>query len=356
MKALRFLVLVVLLHAQSISAATVRLITIGPGDAFWSAFGHTAIAIDNDVYAFGYFSFDEDTFSSFVSNNMFYDAGLSDLDQEIRWAQQQNRDFSSIELNLTAAETQQIADYLNWHLQPENQSYQYDYFLNNCSTKVRDTLNTVWNQTLQQQSEKVGEGLAESTYFAQTFPAKHQGLMNFGLALGYGWSAYTTKNSWQLMALPVYFEQYMLTAFNQHSSDRVLIFKAESTPAISSFFQSHWFMLSYVLLWSGLLVFKRSQVFMAQVWYVWHGMIGSVLLALWLLTPHLAMDWNFNVLLLSPLGLLVVKYRFLLPVVAVGWAVWLLLAVYLGAWYLMPLLIPSVLAHQSAERWLVKAR
>ena len=42
---------------QFAEAKNIRLITIGPGDEFWSVFGHTAIAIDDDVYGFGYFSF-----------------------------------------------------------------------------------------------------------------------------------------------------------------------------------------------------------------------------------------------------------------------------------------------------------
>ena len=125
-------VLLFLLCCQTSSATSVRLITIGPGDAFWSAFGHTAIAIDDAVYGFGYFSFDDDLVSSFIRNQMEYDIGISDFNHEIYLAQQQNRDFSVIELNLSAADSKQLIDYLQWHILPENQSYSYDYFLNNC--------------------------------------------------------------------------------------------------------------------------------------------------------------------------------------------------------------------------------
>jgi len=114
---------------------------------------------------------------------MQYDLGVSDLQYEIRLAQQQNRDFSTIELNLTTAEIKQIADYLQWHMLPENQSYGYDYFLNNCSTKVRDILDSALNQRLGQYSQSMIEEKA-SNYIEQTFPAKNQGVMNFGLALG----------------------------------------------------------------------------------------------------------------------------------------------------------------------------
>ncbi len=336
--------LIILLCCQISSATSVRLITIGPGDAFWSAFGHTAIAIDDVVYGFGYFSFDDDIVSSFIRNRMQYDIGVSDFSYEIRLAQQQNRDFSVIELNFSAADSKQLSDYLQWYMLPENQSYSYDYFLNNCSTKVRDLLELAFGEAFKQRAQLIVEGNLPNSYIDQTFPAKHQGLMNFGLALGYGWPAYTARNAWELMAFPVYFEQYLINEYSGELSPRQLIFQAKASNPVTSFLLSHWLLILYVSMWSLLLAFKSSQQFMAKTWFVWHGLIGLMLLALWLLTPHMVADWNFNVLLMMPLGLLITKYNRLIPVVALGWVCWFLVAIYLKAWYLIPLLLPAFMA------------
>ena len=316
------------------------MVTIGPGDAFWSAFGHTAIAIDDAIYGFGYFSFDDDIIGSFIGNRMQYDLGVSDFNYEIQLAQQQNRDFTTIELDLSVGEVKQITDYLRWHMLPENQSYGYDYFLNNCSTKVRDILNDALNQSLKNQYfTSVGE--LNSSYFDQTFPAKHQGLMNFGLALGYGWPAYTARNSWELMAFPMFLEQLMMT---DSSLSREMIFQAAEDHPILSLILTHWFVVLYVLLWSFLLLFRASQRLSSKIWFIWHGIIGVILLFLWLLTPHTVANWNFNVLLMMPLGLLLAKFKSLMPLIVLSWFCWLIVALYLQAWYLIPLLFPALLA------------
>lgn len=334
-----------------------KLISIGPGDAFWSAFGHSAIAVDDVVYGFGYFSFDEVNAASFLANQMDYDLGVSDFDYEIYLAQLQNRDFSVIELNLSASEIEQISGYLKWHSLPENQSYPYDYFLNNCSTKVRDVINTVWHQQLKQRAQSDSLKHQNNSYIGQTFPAKHQGLMNFGLVLGYGWPAYIQRNAWELMAFPVYFEQYLLQNFSQDLQPRQLLFEAQQTHPLESFVLTHWVLLSYLLLWCLFLIFKATQKLAAKAWFIWHGLLGLVMLWLWLMTPHIALDWNFNVLLMTPLGWLLLKYPRLkvIGLVTLGWLLWLLLAIYLQAWYLMPLLIPAlmslkILTNQASDR------
>ena len=334
----------------SSSATSVKLISIGPGDAFWSAFGHTAIAIDDVVYGFGYFSFDEVTVESFLTNQMNYDLGISEFNYELYLAQQQNRDFSVVELNLSTHEVEQISDYLQWHSQPENQSYPYDYFWNNCSTKVRDVINMAWHQNLKKRAQTDIQSSQNSSYILATFPAKHQGLMNFGLALGYGWPAYNQRNAWELMAFPMFLESYLIENFSQQLQTRQVLYKAEQTSPLKSFFLSHWMLLIYVLIWYLLLIFKMTQKMAAKTWFIWHGLLGFVMLFLWFFTPHLVFGWNFNVLLMTPLGWLLIKYSRLRVAVALSWLLWLLIALYLSAWYLMPLLIPAAMALKVQSR------
>src|SRR5690554_5165416 len=133
---------------------TVRLITIGPGEAFWSVYGHTALAIDDRVYAFGYFDFDEDNlFKAFVLNDMNYAMGVSTLSDELYWAEHSQRQFTEQTLQLSAASIQQLQQQLVHHYLPENRRYQYDYFSNNCATKVRDFLNQATDGELYQRAQ-----------------------------------------------------------------------------------------------------------------------------------------------------------------------------------------------------------
>lgn len=319
-----------------------RFITIGPGDAFWSAFGHSAIAIDDVVYGFGYFSFDDDIIQSFISNQMQYDLGISDLNQEALLAEQQNRTFSVIELNLTVLQARVMEDYLKWHYKPENQTYTYDYFLNNCSTKIRDLLDFTWSGELESSNNQ----LTSSNYFKQTFPAKNQGLMNIGLAMAYGGPAYTARSHWELMALPVYFENQIIKFDPSLVMPRQLIYSAHADSPFIGFLKTHWTLITYFLIWTWVLLLPMTQQLAAKIWFVMHGLIGVLLLGFWLLTPHQMIDWNFNVLLFNPLGLLFLRHGTIPLLILLGWVLWLLLALYLQAWYLIPLLIPALLAYK----------
>ncbi len=334
------LVWLLLFGSFVVNAKKVRLITIGPGHAFWSAFGHTAIAIENDVYGFGYFSFEDDVITEFISNRMQYELGVSDINRELFLAEQQNRDFSMVQLNLSSTQVKQVEDYLKWHNQPENQAYHYDYFLNNCSTKVRDILNNAW----QDQLGAVSQIPANSSYFEQTFPAKQQGLMNFGLAIGYGWSAYQERSAWELMAFPVFFEQQLLNLMPEQIDSHELLFESTANGLFASFISTHWTVVSYVLLWSLMMLFPKVQMRATKFWFIWHGIIGLLLLGLWLLTPHQAMALNFNVLLFTPLGFLVNRGKLIKPMILCSYVLWFVLAWYLGAWYLMFLLFPAIMA------------
>ncbi len=332
--------LLLLLLSQA-HASTVRLITIGPGDDFWSAFGHTAIAIDDEVYGFGYFSFDDDLVGSFLRNQMQYDLGVSDLAYEARLAAQQNRTFSMLELQLEPAVKQQLIAYLKWHNLPENQTYPYDYFLQNCATKVRDLINQASVGHLQQATQTQ----LQSSYLDATFPAPQQGLMNLGLAIGYGWSAYTKRSAWELMAFPVTLEQQVLQQLpGLVTSSPEVIYQAQPTPAWVAFWRSHWALITYVCLWTALLLWRRSRRTTAKGLLLLHSLIGWVLLALWLMTPHAVADHNFNVLLFMPLGFLLLKWAALKWLLYVCLLLWLTFALWLGAWYLLPLLLPVMLA------------
>lgn len=326
-------------------AQQVRLITIGPGEEFWSVYGHTAIAIDEDVYGFGYFSFDLETVKAFVHNEMMYELGLSSMAHEDHLARRQNRDFSVIKLDLQPAQAAAIAQYLRWHYRPENQTYRYDYFLQNCATKIRDLLILAWPQTWEQGSQQV----TESSYFDYTFPARHQGLMNFGLAVGYGPSAYVSRSDWELMAFPVHLEQHLLQLSLDQVGERQLWFEAQHEYDLAYYWRTHWALLLWWVIWTGLLWSPRWR-WPAKLWFGLHGLIGCVLLAGWWFTPHQVMAWNANILLFTPLGWFIAGRPRLRWLVTLGWLLWLLISVWLGAWYLMPLLLPAMLAWRNLTR------
>ncbi len=335
------LVFICFLWVNNVLAKDIKLITIGAGDEFWSAFGHTALSVDNQVYGFGYFSFeDENLIQSFISNQMLYDLGVSDLSREIELAEWQNRTFIIQDLSLSATEKAEIVKYLYWHNLPENQSYQYDYFLNNCSTKIRDIINSAWDGLLKSTHDSGSNG----SYFEQTFPAKHQSLMNLGLALAYGWSAYTPRTDWELMAFPAYLQAKITEMAPVKDTNPKVIYEEVKEGRVIYEFKTHWLLVLIFLMFFALLFFNSTRRAAQISLWIMQSTIGCVLLILWLFSGHDVIAWNFNVLLFVPWAVLIVKFKKLQWLMLACYMAWLVLAVMLAAWYLIPFWVLHTMA------------
>ncbi|MCB1581882.1 MAG: DUF4105 domain-containing protein [Xanthomonadales bacterium] len=310
------------------------MITIGPGNAFWSAFGHTALAINDRVYGFGYFSFeDEGLLQAFINNQMYYDIGISDFSDELAMAEWQNRTFTVQNLDFSAEQVQQIEDYLEWHSLPENQSYRYDYFINNCATKIRDIVDNAWEGRLKAEYSK----LTQDSYFTQTFPAKNQALMNFGIVLGYGWPAYENRTAWELMAFPVFFQEKLTAMSSDLVTSTTTVFQSDYKNSIYSWMNSHWFLWCYVVVLFLSLSFKKSRKLGSGFIYASQVILGALILYFWFFSGYDITKWNFNVLLFSPLTLLLLfsnQFKWLLMASYLGWVV---VAIMLQAWYFFPI-------------------
>lgn len=135
------------LFAMDGSKMTVSLITCSPDEDVYSLYGHTAIRCrDNEgefdyVFNYGVFSFEQPYFIlRFVLGSCDY------MVQPIPWNffvhEYESRGRRVIEqvLNLTESEAYRITIQLINESRPENCNYRYDFFRNNCTTKVRDVI------------------------------------------------------------------------------------------------------------------------------------------------------------------------------------------------------------------------
>lgn len=134
----------------------VSLVTYGVGAIYWEHFGHDAIRIRDRVsgesgdFNYGVFDFEDSAFLwNFARGHMRYmiDAGSSDINQQDYI--DAGRSVVEQQLALSAAQASSLRDFLIWNLRPENLSYDYDYLTRNCSTRIRDALNSALGGALQ---------------------------------------------------------------------------------------------------------------------------------------------------------------------------------------------------------------
>ena len=144
--------------------AEVSIVTAGPGNEFYEAFGHSAIRIKDPVlrldliYNYGMFDFNAPNFElNFTKGNLIYSMGrynfrdfLAGYKRDKRWVKQQV-------LNLTQEERQSFFIYLENNALPENKNYNYDPYFDNCATKLRDITTAILGDKVVLSNKNINE-------------------------------------------------------------------------------------------------------------------------------------------------------------------------------------------------------
>ncbi len=144
----------------------VSIITMGPGDEAWEKFGHIALRIEDpnqhysDVaFNWGMFDFNQKNFYfNFMQGRMIYSTvaqnGKPMLDEYIA----HGRAVWEQELNLSPSEKVALEVRCYRAIQPERCNYRYDYYKDNCSTRVRDQVDAVIGGAIARQTQGVATG------------------------------------------------------------------------------------------------------------------------------------------------------------------------------------------------------
>jgi uncharacterized protein YqgC (DUF456 family) len=132
---------------ESSDAPTVSLLTMGPGDHPFSKFGHVAIVVRDpitgreDVFNYGTFSFNSPwLIVDFLKGKFLYWLSVDSLAHTVAVYRRERRSVLLQELVLPPESRRELAAFLRENARPENKYYRYDYYLDNCATRVRDVL------------------------------------------------------------------------------------------------------------------------------------------------------------------------------------------------------------------------
>lgn len=150
---LRFFLLCILIlgkmntQAQDSSRIRISLLTCTPGNELYSLFGHSALrvidsnSVTDHVYNYGTFNFDDPQFYiKFTRGKLLYYMSLEQFADFKDLYQYTGREITEQVLLLTAEEKMAIRSFLVENLKEENKYYQYDSFFDNCTTRLRDLI------------------------------------------------------------------------------------------------------------------------------------------------------------------------------------------------------------------------
>jgi hypothetical protein len=321
----KFSVLLVSLVCLSASAqitlsdqAEISVITCGPGqNELYSAFGHSAFRVADPVngfdYAFNYgvFDFNQPNFYlNFARGHNYYKLAVQDYKRFEYFYIYYNRYVHEQVLNLTAWQKQRLFDYLQWNARPENQSYLYDYFYDNCATKLPEIVTNVFGDSV------VFNGSHITTSYTirqlTDLYLKWQPWGDLGIDICLGMPMDKKATPYEYMFLPDYVE----TGFDNATingkplvKQKNMVYESLPEDFATRLFTPLTIFIVLAVFSVGLSAwdFKRKKTsawFDATLFGV-TGAIGLLLLLLWTATDHKAAANNLNILWALPTHLVV---------------------------------------------------
>lgn len=299
-------------------SAEIRIVTCGPYQGeLYSAFGHSAIRVHDPVrdldliYNYGVFNFSQPNFYlNFARGHLLYRLAVSRYQPFIESYIEENRYVHEQVLNLTPAQNQRLFDFLQWNAKEENMHYYYDYFYDNCATRIRDAVKKTFGDSVQFEGDYITTDYTIRDLCDIYLQEQPWGDLGIDLCLGLPMDK--TATPWMYMFLPDYLESGFDHAYIKTASGPRKLVK-ETEVIFSSLPEENetnlnlpWLYFSALLI-LGLLV--TYQGYTSQRGLYWFdavifsiiGLIGWLLFVLWIATDHRAAAQNMNLLWAIPL-------------------------------------------------------
>lgn len=320
------------------------LITVDVGDQVWDNFGHTALrVVDRNtrsdlVFNWGLFDASDGnvTFAShFLRGILNYQLGVSPPSWEFGRYEREQRTVWQDKINLTNAQKEILYKRLAWNLREENIVYSYQYFFDNCTTRVRDYLNEALGGRLANESR----ALARST-FRDEVQRHYASIPPVAVSLDILMNARIDRpmTQWEELFLPAQLRRELLNFPSDvlHNGQRALMLEEptvimEFTPpkplASGYYFVGAVLLIPVVFLF---LMFQRIPLssFTSQPGFTLRapqisyrlmglltlvvslasGLLGLIMSFGWLASAHLDLHQNLNLLLFWPTDILGIMF------------------------------------------------
>ncbi len=294
------------------------LVTYGPGEVYWQRFGHNAIWIRDaglgldHVFNFGFFDFEQENFFlRFLQGRMLYFSAARPAGEEFAEYIDENRSIRAQRLDLSAGQKLQLVEYLLEEIRPRSRDYLYDYYVNNCSTRVRDAINLAMDGLLADEFEPVA---AQQTWRDHTRRLTFEDFwLYLGLETGLGSPVDQAISRWDELFIPAELAD-ALASVNYTGGESlqplvledVVLYRStlNSPPAFPHSWWPRYLLASIGLVLAAWLLCRfvpwLSGRLLSRSWFVVSGSIGLLLLFLWFGTDHWAAGANLNVLVFFP--------------------------------------------------------
>jgi hypothetical protein len=293
----------------------VSLLTSSPGEDLYAQFGHSAIRITDTlsgqdlVFNYGLFDFNTPGFYvKFIRGKLPYQLGIQRFDAFLNAYIEENRQCRELEINLNEKERLALINFLSVNYLPENREYPYDFFFDNCATRIRDILENKF------QANYPDTSLVKKASFRH-FLAQYVGQnswINVGFYLILGLPADAIATFRDEMFLPDYLEKHLENAFlsGQLLAKNKITILYQNQPEKSVSFLPSPILISCLLFFIALIFTfyhtKRWTKIFDTVFFSLISLSGMLFVFMWVGTDHFVTHKNMNLLWANPLYILVI--------------------------------------------------
>lgn len=303
--------MLVIVHDDT-SHLRISILTCGVGDELYSSFGHTGVRVidsvrhTDEVYNYGTFDFgDPDFYKKFMLGKLPYYIDRGTFNDFMYTYVEEKRNVQEQVLNLSAEHKFKMIAYLENNMKPENRAYKYDFLWDNCSTRVRDIFPRTLGDEFYFGDILSGKKITFRTIIDQYLSNKHWERFGIDLLLGSPIDTVMTEDG--IMFLPDFLHQALVHAKykGEHvvSADNVILdhkYVYQSKPN-----GPLWTMIGILILTVlAFLVpaFRYLKSFMRFVLLFGTGLLGLLILFMWLGTDNQGCYYNYNILWALPLN------------------------------------------------------
>jgi hypothetical protein len=308
-------------QAQSLQltdSSEVSLVTCGPGEELYEAFGHTAIRVHDPlkgfdvVFNYGTFDFNQPNFYwNFVTGRSMYMLATNRYSNFVRSYEYYNRSVREQFLNLSLEQRQHLLDRLMWNARPENREYLYDYFFDNCSTRPRDVILEALEGSVGFDTTYLPDDRLSIRELTDLYIIKSQPWGDLGIDLCLGTRIDQPATAMQYMYLPEKLEEAFDHAYIVKDgvqiplvSHRQTTYQAQKVVEEKSWFVPQIVFVALLLISAVFLTIfrvagKSTRIFDGLVFMI-TSFIGFNGVFLWFFTNHYAADFNWNILWALP--------------------------------------------------------
>ena len=309
-----------LVPARELSdSAFASLITCGPGNDFYTTFGHTALRICDPAQkadvVFNYGTFDFSTphfYAKFARGILQYQLSASSYTAFMAEYIHDGRAVTEQRLLLTHEELEKLFDALCVNFLPKNRYYAYDFFIDNCATRVRDQIE---NSLIGRHFYRTERG---NLTFRQLLHPPMEGKLEwwkFGIDLVLGARCDRKATTFQYMFLPAHLCTQTDTGHIQGSNcslaepQQQLL--EDHRKSIRNSLPPWMVFTAIFLLYIPLTIYELRRQQTSRLGRTADALLYSATFALsllivflWFFTEHYCTKWNLNLLWANPLFLL----------------------------------------------------